>query len=378
MYVNIVIITEYYPQSLKSEITGGVEAASFYVSQKLGKKHSVTVICSYSKGLPREDKVGTVTVYRTGPHHNYSNQGHIKTRLSFAHAAYRKAKTMRHADVIIGYNFLSYLPAYRAAKKTGAKAVAIYHEVWAGKWIQLKGLVTGIPGEMWERIALSRSWDHIISVSKTTKHDLLAKGINEKKITVIPNGVNISEFQNIKGIKKPFSIICVNRLVRSKHPDVLLAALANIKHINESLYRQLSCTFVGDGDDADHIKKEAEILGVVDKVTFTGFIANHHDVLTKMKESALLVNPSSLEGFGIVLIEALALQTPVICSDIPVFREVTTLAKSGTLFRTGDAQDLAEKIISFFSSKQKAIPPMDKFDWKAVAKKTENVLQKIA
>ena len=129
--MKLLLLTEYFPTSAKGDISGGVEARIFYLSKELAKKHSVTVICSWKNGEERKQVINRVNVIRVGPNHPYTNKGNILSRLKFSKAAYQEA--IKHsADIVEGTNFITYIPAYKAARKIGAKAVATYHEVWAG------------------------------------------------------------------------------------------------------------------------------------------------------------------------------------------------------------------------------------------------------
>ena len=369
------MVTEYYPESLAADITGGVEAETLYISQALARDHDVIVICSWQRGQERVAAVGGATVHRVGPHHRYSNAGDITTRLRFAHAAYRTGVDLGPFDIVHGFNVLTFVPAYHIARRTGAKAIATYQEVWKGAWVRNKGVLTGVPGEIWERWALSRDWDHVISISEFTRDRLVTAGVPAERITVVPCGVPLETLRGIDAKKRPRSIVCVNRLVSTKRPDTLLRSLEIIRKEHPELAGEITCSFIGSGDDEERFRSMAGELGLSDRVTFEGFIADHREVLRRIRSASVLVHPSGLEGFGIVLLEALALGTPVICSDIEVFREVTQLAGSGTLFRLGDAGDLAEKLVAFFEGGPPDIPPMDRFDWRNIAERVEQVYE---
>ena len=172
--MNITYITEYFPYSGEGDITGGVESRCFNIAKNTSKNHNLTIITSWKKGQLRNHKIGNIKILRVGPHHDYSNEGKILSRLKFSLAAYKIAKKIK-SDVINGYNFISYLPAYYAAKKIKAKKIATYHEVWLGEWIKNKGFIAGNLGAIWEKLVLKSKWDKIISVSKFTANRLIKK-----------------------------------------------------------------------------------------------------------------------------------------------------------------------------------------------------------
>src|SRR3546814_1292037 len=64
-------------------------------------------------------------------------------------------------------------------------------------------------------------------------------------------------------------------------------------------------------------------LGIADRVQFRGFVERHADVLQTVAASDVFASASQVEGFGIVLVEAMALGVPYVATDIPAHREVT-------------------------------------------------------
>ncbi|HDQ15975.1 MAG TPA: glycosyltransferase family 1 protein [Bacteroidetes bacterium] len=370
--MKIVIITEYFPESEKGEASGGVESRAFYIAKGLAKKHEVTVIAG---NTGKVSKFANITVLRPAKH-KYSHAASIFSRLRFAISAYETAKKI-DADVIDGYNFISYLPAYFAGKKTGAKKVATYHETWIGEWVKNKGLFTGILGSLWEQFVLSLKWDKIISVSEFTKKRLVERGVSKEKIFVVPNGVNLPEYAKIKVKKYPApTICCISRLVKTKRVDDLINA---IPLIMKSIPK-IKCKIIGVGDELKNLRKLAMELGIEKNVEFLGRVDSNEDVIRILKSSHILCHPSILEGFGMVVIEAMACGVPYVCSDIEPLVEVTGNGKGGLLFKQKDCGDLARKVITLLEDKKlyhskfaEAIKFVRRYDWKIVTSKTEKV-----
>ena len=160
--MKILLLSEYFPSSEKANVTGGVEARCFNVAKGLSKRNKVKVITSWQKGQKREDKFSGIEVYRVGPHHDYSHSGSLFSRLRFARALVKKGTEFSDVDVVDGYSFLTYLPAYEIARKLKKPSVITYHETWIGEWVRNKGIFTGVPGEIWERRVLSKRYSKII------------------------------------------------------------------------------------------------------------------------------------------------------------------------------------------------------------------------
>ncbi len=365
--MNITYITEYFPYEDENDISGGVEARCINITKRLAKKHNVTVITSWKKGQERKHKIKNIRILRVGPHHEYSNEKNVKSRLDFAKAAYNLAKKVK-SDIIEGYNFITYLPAYYAAKEQNAKKIATYHEVWKGEWIKNKGLITGILGEVWERKTLNLKWDKIFAVSETT-----AKKIKNQKVKIIYNGINLNEYKKKETKYKTPTIISISRLTPKKRVEDLIKATYLIK----KQVPKIKLIIVGKGEEYKKLRALANRLRLKDNVKFTGYV-DDKTKLKLLKKSHIFCLPSILEGFGISLVEAMAAQTPYVCSDIEVLQEVTENQKGGLIFKQKNYKDLTNKILFLLKNKklytkkqEQARALLKKYNWDTIAKQVE-------
>jgi glycosyltransferase involved in cell wall biosynthesis len=223
--------------------------------------------------------------------------------------------------------------------------IATYHESWVGgQWIQNKGWWTGGLGELWERISLRLAWTRIISVSEFTKGTLVAGGVPEQLVEVVPNGIDPSQFDPGAPKDERPTIACVSRLISTKRVDLLIRALPQVsKQVPDVQLR-----IVGVGAEDQPLRALAQSLGVAERVNFLGRVADHREVRKMIEGARVFALPSDSEGFGIVVLEAMASGVPVVCSDIPPLREVTA-GQGALLFEPGDSDDLAEKLIALLT-----------------------------
>jgi glycosyltransferase involved in cell wall biosynthesis len=227
--VKVLVVTEYFPRSADCEIRGGVEARSFYLSRELARNHDVTVICAREPDEPIEEHFAGMTVRRCGPERGYQQGGSLVARAAFLAAAVATGRSIK-ADVVDGYNFIAYLAASQISRLCDVPRIATYHDVWVGEWIKHLGLLSGVVGEVMERVVLAQHWDHIIANSAATRAKLIAVGARATGIEVVHNGIALDEFTSVRAPKYDRPTICyVGRLVRYKRVDDLLHALTRVR-----------------------------------------------------------------------------------------------------------------------------------------------------
>jgi len=372
--MKIVMITEYFPQSKDCEIRGGVEARCFYVARELAKKHEITVISALEPDAPRQQVFDGIRIIRCGKPKEYRQTGGIKERLSFMKEAYKLGIKL-DADLVEGTNFISYLPAYYIARKKNLPRIALYNDVWVGKWTDNIGLIPGVMGEILERFILSRNWSCLIANSRFTLKNLLNYGLEKERLKLIYMGVDARKCRSITvPTEKRPTISCVSRLVEYKKVPVLIRAVSSIKNHLEDI----QCNIIGIGPELKKLEGLVQELDLEGNVNFLGFMKRHDDVLRIIKKSGIFCLPSIVEGFGIVVIEAMACSTPYVCSNIPPLKEITHNGMGGLLFERENPHDLAKKILLLLEDDElyrkcihEGLKLAQRYDWTNIAKKTE-------
>ena len=126
-------------------------------------------------------------------------------------------------------------------------------------------------------------------------------------------------------------IISVGRLSPEKGQAGLLEAFASLSRDNSAL----ELLIVGDGPERASLEHQARRLGVAEKVTFAGR-CGEHETLDHIARSDVLVLSSFMEGLPIVLMEAMAIGTPVVASRVAGIPELVEDGKTGLLFAPSD------------------------------------------
>ncbi len=197
-------------------------------------------------------------------------------------------------------------------KKT--PSVFTWHEVWNDYWYEYLGKNKGFFGMIIEKMVSKVSGNNI-AVSDWTKKRLETLGTPEKKIAVIPNGIDLKRISDIEpegdwasaeAEKKIYDVIFAGRLIKEKNVDVLIKALALLK----PTFPKIKCCVVGDGPEKNSLVELSKKMRVYENIEFAGF-QEYRELIGKIKASKMLVLPSSREGFGMVVIEAFACGVPV-------------------------------------------------------------------
>jgi glycosyltransferase involved in cell wall biosynthesis len=116
-------------------------------------------------------------------------------------------------------------------------------------------------------------------------------------------------------------LLCVAQHRRNKNLDLLIRAVAELARTKDQ-HQDLFLVIVGaDGPETARLKKLICQLALQTRITLINSLADP-ELCWLYRNCELFVAPSSIEGFGLPLVEALQCGARVTCSDIPVFREI--------------------------------------------------------
>jgi len=182
------------------------------------------------------------------------------------------------------------------------------------------------------------------------RDDIVRKlGVKADKVTVVPNGldfevfdreVDANEFKKKHGLDGPL-ILFVGRITKHKGIQFLMRAAPSI------LREFPKAGFMIVGEDygyLDSLVGMVEKLGIRDRVTFLSRLSEE-EIVQAYKSADIFVLPSTLEAFGLVVVEAMASGTPVIASNYGGIRCLVQDGVNGLLFEVGEVSDLASKIL---------------------------------
>ncbi|HVE16752.1 MAG TPA: glycogen synthase [Chthoniobacterales bacterium] len=311
------------------------------------------------------------------------------------------------ADVVHCHTWYSHFGGILAKLNYGIPLVITVHSLEPLRPWKREQLGRGYDFSCWiEKTAMEMA-DAVIAVSQGTKDDILRLfDIPEERVPIIYNGIDLEEYRatdshsalEAHGVDstKPY-ILFVGRIARQKGIIHLVNA---IKHLDPG-FQVVLCA---GAPDTPEIAEEMKAAVTAAQQEREGVIWIEQMVDTKAKiefysHAAVFVCPSIYEPFGIINLEAMACETPVVASAVGGIKEVVVTGETGTLvpleqmtespFEPIDpekfSRDLAEAVNALMAdpAKRKAYGQAGRkrvesmFGWDAIAKKTADLYESL-
>ncbi|CAG9612593.1 N-acetyl-alpha-D-glucosaminyl L-malate synthase [Bacillus rhizoplanae] len=191
----------------------------------------------------------------------------------------------------------------------------------------------------WSNSFFTRYNDAIICISQFMKEQLCQKGVPEKKIKVIYNGVADPYIDTSLSQHHPKKIAVIGRLSKEKGQLFLLKGLKELKVLHPSL--QWHCDIIGEGPLKEELTEMIQELSLCEHVSLVGF---QDDIIKEYTKHDIIVIPSENEGLSYVAIEAIAMKKPVIATNVGGLPEVIVHNHSGLLIPYGSEETLAASL----------------------------------
>ncbi|MBD3193111.1 MAG: glycosyltransferase [Candidatus Heimdallarchaeota archaeon] len=385
--MKIAVISNLFYPILK----GGGEKRYWEIAKRLARKHDVHVFTLRWGNLHEEEIVERVKIHRIAPfteelYDKKTGKRRIKPAIVFSLELLKKFDP-RGFD-IIECNVFPFLhcPFIKFKAMTHKiPFVLTIHEVWGGYWKQyLEGSLKGGVG-IWIEKRIANSADHIIAVSDIVKEQIIDElTVPKAKVSVVSNGVDLElTKQAIKGIRTdPNKIVYAGRLVEHKRVEVLIKAMKFVLQSNSKAHLEI----VGGGPELNQLKQLAKTLQLEKKITIHDYLESYADVLRIMASGSVFVLPSIREGQGIVLLEAMATETPTIGVRFPRSGVLNVIKdkQTGLLVEANSAKAIAEGILTYWNNPQlkeeiitKASNFARQFDWNNITAEIERIYHQV-
>jgi PEP-CTERM/exosortase A-associated glycosyltransferase len=208
-----------------------------------------------------------------------------------------------------------------------------------------------------------RRADAVTTICEGLRGDLIARGVPQDKITVIPNAVNLAKFQfggeRNAALAETLDLVDKQVLgfIGSFYAYEGLSLLLEAVPLMCRASPDIRLLLVGGGPQEDNLKRQARELTIEDKVLFVGRVP-HDQVPAYYNLVDVFVYPRlSMRLTELVTplkpLEAMAQGSLVVASDVGGHRELIRDGETGCLFRAGDAVHLAETVLQLLAAHQR-------------------------
>jgi glycosyltransferase involved in cell wall biosynthesis len=306
----------FWPYSL-----GGGEKQFFELAKHLARKHEVHVYTIKLPGIPKEEVYEGIHIHRVGLLKHPMDRRSILP-LPFYMLGLLFTKLPKNADLIHCNSYFPCLAGFIRARLHRKPIVAVIHDIYRGTWGKAMGSELLDPvGNFIEELVCKLPYDRVVTVSSATKEALIRIfHLNKDKIEVCGNGIETDLIDSVKSKKVKNRLIYVGRLVPHKHVEDLIVAVKRLQRD----FPSIKCKVVGNGILKEKLEKMVAELGLANSIELTGGLPEYRDVISLIKSSEILVLPSTREGFGIVVLEAMRCRTVPVVYDLPCYRDFST------------------------------------------------------
>ena len=365
---------------------GGAELTAYYLALEMAKRNGVNVFTTSVDSKDSFEEYDGVSVHRYGTKFRIE-KGNISFRL-FTKPLSRDAEVIHaHFSTPPGE-----IAGARCARKKKVPFVLTYH---GDGQESFGGFIRKTALSFYNKYLLDKVLsyaDTIISPSEYYISESRFLGKYKDKIVVIPNGINIEDFeipyskeQCREKLALPIEkdiILFVGNLIQYKGPNVLVKAMQIVaKEVPDT-----ELVFVGSGKMKDELEMLSKKLGVEKHVKFAGFVEESLKPLY-YRAGDVFVLPSTMntEVFPLVLLEASASGLPMVVSDLDTFKCIIEDGYNGIVTKRRDENSLADAIIYLLTNEdirkkmgKNARKKVEDYSWERIAEETEKVYEDVS
>ena len=385
--MKILMLTWEYPP----RVVGGISRVVYDLSHRLIKDgHDVTVVTYRDGEVPYYEDDKGVKVYRVD---NYMIQPNnfidwiLQLNFNMVEKASQIIAEQGKFDVIHAHDWLVANAAKTLKHSFDIPIVATIHATEAGRNSGIRE-----PNQKYindTEWMLTYEANEVIVNSNYMKSEVQRLfGLPFEKINVVPNGVNLNKFT---GMDRDYTfrrryamdnekiILFMGRLVYEKGIQYLIEAMPKV--LNS--YHDAKLVIAGKGGMLDELKAQADYLGISNKVYFAGYM-NGKDVERMYKAADISVFPSTYEPFGIVALEGMLAERPIVVSDAGGLGEIVEHGVTGMKSYCGNPNSIADSILELLFNpelcdnivKKAKTKVKENYNWQKIAQDTHFTYQK--
>ncbi len=343
----LIFSTAYYPY------VGGAEVAVKEITDRIRDIEFHLITARFSNKNFAEEKVGNVFVYRVGVG--------IPILDKFLLPFWGAVKTF-------SLNKKNNYIAFWCVMATFASGAAYLHNIFSSKKVPI--ILNLQEGDSEEHFA--KKWFGLINLSwkmalkRTSYLTVLSQFLKDRaerfgykgKVSIIPNGVDLGRFRiNDLGSnteernkirdelglqEKDIVLITSSRLVIKNGVGDVIEALT-------FLSKEVKFIICGVGELSESLELRAKSLKVEDRVIFKGFVS-HGEIPRILKSCDIFIRASLSEGFGNSFIEAMAINLPVIATNVGGIPDFLKDRETGLFCEVSNPKSIAEKVMEYVNN----------------------------
>ena len=310
----------------------------------------------------------------------------------------KSANHMKPEIIHSASNFVVGMAGARAAKILGIPSIYEIRGFWhLTQSTKREGYENSDHFKLTERLEIetAKESDYVFTITNALKDILVENGVDEKKISILPNAVELEKFNVLEknkklekelGFQDKIVIGYIGSFVNYEGLDLLLEACSLLyKKIGD----QFRLLLVGDGAMMNPLRKMARFLQIEDLIKFTGRV-NHEEV--ESYYSLIDIAPLPRKGHKVCELvsplkpfEAMASGKVVITSSVKALAEIIEHGRTGLIFEKDNSMDLAEKLESVISNSELRVTlganardwVVENHSWEIVSRRVVDLYQQI-
>jgi glycosyltransferase involved in cell wall biosynthesis len=295
---------------------GGAEKRIYEIGRRLSESHEVHLFTMGWGQDGTDEMLDGMHMHKVGPVRSVyaDGDGRRSTRSSLLFAKDCLGAIPTNEFDVLDFTQAPYLHflAHRLFKPWDfTPTIFTVHDTWWPHWDDYLSNPIQRQLARWVEKTSYQLADEILAVSQTTAYGIRQTGVDPDKIHVAPNGVDFEQLANSTPDEDGYDIVYTGRLNGYKNVDLLVQAVKCL----EAWGHDVRAGIVGQGPEREHLEELVHDQHLEDRVELLGYLPDIEDVYGLMKASNVLVQPSNVEGFGIVALEALSTGTPVLTLD---------------------------------------------------------------
>src|SRR3954470_19627660 len=322
--LRIALVTEYYYPHL-----GGIcEHVHFFAREARGRGHHVDIITSNIKGA--EPQPNVIRLGHSQP--VYMNQSQARITLGVGiRKQVRSVLRQGRYDIVHVHSPLTPILPLLAIEEADCPVVGTFHTYFD------RSLTYSVFGPYFQKRLDMLSAAVVVSHSTT----IMLNKYFSADWQIIPNGIDTDVFHPDAPLPKGFdkdvpTILFLGRFDPRNGLSTLIESFRRVR----GAQREARLVVVGDGPLRDHYYRQAK--GIPD-IKFVGAVLEGRP--SYYAHSTVYACPTTKASFGITLLEAMACETPIVCSDILGFRDVVKHGREALMVSCGDRDAIAEGLI---------------------------------